>query len=90
MPYLYGARDANTPSDVRHSQLLVLFGDNTFETKMCGAGGSVHLKDGPGPLAGRTIVIDPRYSETAANCADEWVAIRPGTDGAGWRRPWLT
>lgn len=82
MPYLYGARDANTPSDVRHSQLLVLFGDNTFETKMCGAGGSVHLKDALAASQVRTIVIDPRYSETAANCADEWVAIRPGTDGA--------
>lgn len=82
IPYLYGARDANTPSDVRHSQLLVLFGDNTFETKMCGAGGSVHLKDALAASQVRTIVIDPRYSETAANCADEWVAIRPGTDGA--------
>ena len=82
MPYLYGARDANTPSDVRHSQLLVLFGDNPFETKMCGAGGSVHLKDALAASQVRTIVIDPRYSETAANCADEWVAIRPGTDGA--------
>lgn len=89
MPYLYGARDANTPSDVRHSQLLVLFGDNTFETKMCGADGSVHLKDALAASQVRTIVIDPRYSETAANCADEWVAIRPGTDGADGGGPGL-
>lgn len=82
LPYLYGARDANTPSDVRNSKLLVLFGDNTFETKMCGAGGSLHLKDAILASNVRTVVIDPRYSETAANCADEWVAIRPGTDGA--------
>lgn len=82
MPYLYGARDANTPADVRNAKLLVLFGDNTFETKMCGAGGSVHLKDAVAEANVRTIVIDPRYSETAANCADEWVAVRPGTDGA--------
>lgn len=82
MPYLYGARDANTPSDVRHAKLLVLFGDNTFETKMCGAGGSIHLRDAIAEAEVRTIVIDPRYSETAAGCADEWVALRPGTDGA--------
>lgn len=82
MPYLYGARDANTPSDVRHAKLLVLFGDNTFETKMCGAGGSIHLRDAIAEAGVRTIVIDPRYSETAAGCADEWVALRPGTDGA--------
>lgn len=82
LPYMYGARDANTPSDVRHSKLVVLFGDNSFETKMCGGGGSVRLKDALAEADVRTIVIDPRYSETAANCADEWVAIRPGTDGA--------
>lgn len=82
IPYLYGARDANTPSDVKNTKLLVLFGDNTFETKMCGAGGSVHLKDAILEAGVRTVVIDPRYSETAANCADEWIAVRPGTDGA--------
>lgn len=82
IPYMYGARDANTPSDVKNSKLLVLFGDNTFETKMCGGGASVYLKDAILDARLRTIVIDPRYSETAANCADEWIAIRPGTDGA--------
>ncbi|MCI9261107.1 DMSO/selenate family reductase complex A subunit [uncultured Adlercreutzia sp.] len=82
LPYLYGARDANTPTDVKNAKLLVLFGDNTFETKMCGAGGSVHLKDAILEAGVRTIVVDPRYSETAANCADEWIALRPGTDGA--------
>lgn len=82
LPYLYGARDANTPSDVENAKLLVLFGDNTFETKMCGGGSSVYLKDAILQAGVRTVVIDPRYSETAANCADEWIALRPGTDGA--------
>lgn len=82
LPYLYGARDANTPADVKNAKLLVLFGDNTFETKMCGAGSSVHLKDAILEAGVRTIVVDPRLSETAANCADEWIALRPGTDGA--------
>ncbi len=82
LPYLYGTRDANTPADIRNTKLLVLFGDNTFETKMCGAGASVYLKDAIHEAGVRTIVIDPRYSETAANCADKWIAIKPGTDGA--------
>lgn len=82
MPYLYGVRDANTPSDVKNSKLLVLFGDNTFETKMCGGGAAVYLKDAIAEAKVRTIVIDPRCSETVANCADEWIACRPGTDGA--------
>ncbi len=30
----------------------------------------------------RVIAIDPRYSDTAATVADEWVPIRPGTDTA--------
>lgn len=82
IPYLYGARDANTPSDIRNSKLLVLFGDNSFETKMCGGSVSLYLKDAIRDANVRTIVIDPRCSETAANCADQWIAIRPGTDGA--------
>ena len=82
IPYLYGTRDANTPADVKNAKLLVLFGDNTFETKMCGGGAAVYLKDAVSDAKVRTIVIDPRCSETVANCADEWIAIRPGTDGA--------
>lgn len=82
MPYLYGARDANTPADVKNTKLLVLFGDNTFETKMCGGGAGIYLKDAISQAGVRTIVIDPRCSETVANCADEWIACRPGTDGA--------
>ncbi len=82
IPYIYGCRDANTPADVENTKLLVLFGDNTLETKMCGGGSSIHLKDAIHKAGVRTVVIDPRYSETAANCADQWIPIRPGTDGA--------
>ena len=28
------------------------------------------------------IVIDPRYTDTAAGREDEWIPIRPGTDAA--------
>ena len=30
----------------------------------------------------RVIAVDPRYHDTAATVADEWVPIRPGTDTA--------
>lgn len=30
----------------------------------------------------KTIVIDPRQSETSVGLGDEWVALRPGTDAA--------
>lgn len=28
------------------------------------------------------IIIDPRYTDTAAGREDEWIPIRPGTDAA--------
>lgn len=30
----------------------------------------------------KMIVIDPRYTDTAAGREDEWLPIRPGTDAA--------
>ncbi len=30
----------------------------------------------------QVVVIDPRYTETASRTGAEWIAIRPGTDGA--------
>ena len=32
----------------------------------------------------RMIVIDPRYTDTAAGREDEWIPIRPGTDARWW------
>lgn len=82
MPYLYGIRDANSNSDIVNSKLLVLFGDNSCETKMCGAGGAYHLMQACEAGNAKVVVIDPRYSETAASRADQWIPLRPGTDGA--------
>lgn len=81
--YQYGAATGtNSTEDAANSNLLVMFGSNLIETRMSGGGEMYsyqHLKKTRGV---RIIVIDPRYSETAQNIADEWVAIRPGTDTA--------
>ncbi len=82
MEYMYGERDGNSHSDIAQTNLVVLFGDNTCENKMCGASGVYHLRYARESSGPRVVVIDPRYSETAANCADWWIPIRPGTDGA--------
>lgn len=81
MPYLYGANIGNAMSDMANSNLVVMFGNNPANTRMSG-GGIIHdflvARD---KRDFRLIVVDPCFSDTAA-VADEWIAIRPGTDGA--------
>jgi DmsA/YnfE family anaerobic dimethyl sulfoxide reductase A subunit len=83
MYYTYGKHDqSNQLSDSVNSKLVVFFGNNPAETKMSG-GSTIReliLARQKNPV--RTIVIDPRYSDTAADFADEWIPIRPGTDAA--------
>lgn len=77
-----GAIGTNSTEDAANSNLLVMFGANLIETRMSGGGemwNYQHLKKTRGT---RIIVIDPRYSETAQNIADQWIPIRPGTDAA--------
>lgn len=81
MPYLYGATQGNAVSDMVNSRLVVMFGNNPANTRMSG-GGIIHdLIEARQRHGFRLIVVDPCFSDTAA-IADEWIAIRPGTDGA--------
>ena len=82
-PYHYGASTtSNSLEDAANSQLLVLWGNNPLETRMSGGGELFVTQQMKKQSGTRTIVIDPRYSDTALNVGDEWVAIRPGTDAA--------
>jgi anaerobic selenocysteine-containing dehydrogenase len=77
--YLYtmGAAEGILPEDFAHARLILIWGSNTLTSNL-------HLwpfvqqarKQGA-----RVIVIDPARTRTA-QAADEWIAIRPGTDGA--------
>ena len=82
MPYTYGARGANTFSDIVNSRLVVMFGNNPVETRASGGGASYDLLRALRNSEAKVVVLDPRYSDTAALFADEWIAIRPGTDAA--------
>ena len=82
LPWLYGTRAANGVSDIEKSQLVVLFGDNSMENKQSGGGPSYYYTQGLERGGAECIVIDPRYSDTAATRGDQWIPIRPGTDGA--------
>ncbi|SUT95299.1 DmsA/YnfE/YnfF family dimethyl sulfoxide reductase [Actinobacillus lignieresii] len=82
MPFTYGSNDGNSTSDIVNSKLVVFFGNNPMETRMSGAGITYHLEQARERSKAKMIVIDPRYTDTAAGREDEWVAIRPGTDAA--------
>ncbi|MGM0384772.1 MAG: DMSO/selenate family reductase complex A subunit [Actinomycetota bacterium] len=82
-PYFYGGWvNSNSFDDAANSQLQVMFGNNPLETRMSGGGQLLVTQNTKKSHGVRTIVIDPRYSETAAVLGDEWVPIRPGTDAA--------
>lgn len=49
---------------------------------MSGGGITYYLEQARERSNARMIVIDPRYTDTAAGREDEWIPIRPGTDAA--------
>ncbi len=81
--YHYGGWiGSNSLDDAKNANLVVMFGNNPFETRMSG-GGEIYVSQQTREQAKvKTIIIDPRYSDTAMGLGDEWVALRPGTDSA--------
>lgn len=77
--YLYtiGATEGTETEAFAHARLILIWGSNTLTSNL-------HLwpfiQDARKQGA-RVIVIDPARTRTA-QAADEWIAIRPGTDGA--------
>lgn len=77
--YLYtiGAAEGMLPEDFAYARLILIWGSNTLTSNL-------HLwsfvqqarKQGA-----RVLVIDPANTRTA-QASDEWIAIRPGADGA--------
>ncbi len=82
-PYTYGTMaSSNSLGDAVNSKLVVFWGNNPLETRMSGGGETFAVQTARREAGARVIVIDPRLSETAVSVADEWVALRPGTDAA--------
>ncbi len=80
-PYIYGdSNGGNSERDVLRSKLLILWGHNPSET-IFGSHRNYYLAEAKArgiPI----VVIDPRLSDTALALADEWIPLRPSTDGA--------
>ena len=66
--------------DVINSKLVILWGMNPAVI-IDGCGTSYALAEAK-EAGTRFIVVDPRYTDTAALVADRWIPIKPGTDAA--------
>ncbi|ADN76631.1 anaerobic dimethyl sulfoxide reductase, A subunit, DmsA/YnfE family [Ferrimonas balearica DSM 9799] len=78
-------------SEMKNSDLVLLVGHNPSEIRMSGSGESydylniIQAKQKERAEKGttfKTIIIDPRYTDSALGKEDQWVPIRPGTDAA--------
>lgn len=79
--YLFGSPSTVAVPDLDRTQYLLILGANPYDSN----GSLCTAPDFPGRLealqarGGKIVVVDPRKSKTAQH-ADEWIAIRPGTD----------
>ncbi len=71
----YGAQ-TNSYNDIRNSKTMIIMGGNPAEAHPVSL---QHVLDGKEMQRANVIVIDPRFTRTAAH-ATEYVRIRPGTD----------
>lgn len=75
--YTIGASEGMTMEAFAHARLILLWGTNTLTSNL-------HLWpfiQQARKAGARVVVIDPAETRTA-QAADEWLAIKPGTDGA--------
>jgi anaerobic selenocysteine-containing dehydrogenase len=75
--YTIGAAEGMETEAYAHAKLILIWGSNTLTSNL-------HLwpfVQAARKQGARVIVIDPANTRTA-QAADEWIAIRPGTDGA--------
>lgn len=79
-PYTYGtAASGNSIDTLLDSKLVILWGHNPTETIFRH---SNHYYQEMKRCGTKFIVVDPRYSNTVASYADQWVPLLPTTDNA--------
>lgn len=70
----------HTRDDLVNSRLILMWGWNPACTIQA-TGTTYHIVQAK-EAGARIICVDPRFTETAAVFADQWIPIRPGTDAA--------
>ena len=80
--YMFGTPQSIPIPDIDHTDLFVMLGANPYESNgsLCTAPGFPHRLERIRERGGKVVTIDPRRTRTAEN-SDQWIAIRPGTDG---------
>lgn len=80
-PYTYGTNSTGNSRDSwQHSKLIILWGFNPAEN-IFGTNTVYYLRKAK-EAGAKIVVVDPRYTDTAATYADEWIPILPTTDTA--------
>ena len=85
VPFTYGdgcTEHRSLSTEIGNAKLCVLFGYNPSELRMSGGSETYQFSEQLHRNHVRTIVVDPRYSDSMLGKEDEWVPIRPGTDAA--------
>ena len=77
MPTMGIQQDAADWTDMRGSNVIIMFGCNYAETNKQ----EMHFVYDAQEAGAKLIVVDPRFSRTASK-ADWWIPLRPGTDAA--------
>ena len=80
--YMFGTAQSIPVPDLDHTDYLLMLGANPYASNgsLCTAPDFPGRMDGIQARGGKIVVVDPRRTRTA-DAADEWVSIRPGTDG---------
>jgi len=70
----------NSRDDLLNSRLIIMWGWDP--SKMIFGTNTIYYLVRAKEAGARIIAVDPRYTDTAAALADQWVPIKPGTDPA--------
>jgi len=77
----YGTmRTGNSREDLLNSKFVIMWGWNPVNTIWDPE--TAHTLARVKEQGTRMVSVDPRYTDTAATLADQWIPIRPGTDTA--------
>lgn len=79
---LGGYMNSHSSDDILNTKLYVNWAHSPLDNRMGGGCEVFYLPRYIEQAGIRTYSVDPRQSATVANLADEWIALRPGTDSA--------